>query len=460
MTTTDEKPVPLWQKAIGFVIGTAVGGIIYGIFLQALLVQSLLIDRKPLDPAQWKEHLSRGAWIAGALLFSCLIFVPFRFLVRDMGATVLATGTEGGVVWFLIALILLIQIATVRYATMRPELCTVEHPHEFYSYGRWLKVSFTLGLWKNWVQLLIVFMEFVQLLSMALDGGYALQSAGVGIISPTLLLSVKAFKEVVWQFGMIVPTAGATVDAGFFQTGFGLLCGFSGLYILLCGVFIALDLTVDSSLSPLLFTILAGGFYATITSGLLLVIFYSPAPSHVIVCLIMLAYYSSTAVFVSIYRSDVKKAAQGEIRVTPVFIALERVSKGILAAISVATNSPESNVREISTLCFCLSFVCLLAWIRPYSAMGVTKLRIGCVSIAAWTAFLVTVAGFMTSSEYGAVLTGVLITGWILIPLLLTLVPKCVGRKRSFRRLFRSESATVLTIENPILVTMTATQKE
>jgi len=77
------KPQPLWQRALGFGIGTAVGGIIYGIFLQALLVQSLLFDNKPMDPANWRTQLSGRAWICGLLTFLTLVCVPFRFLTRD-----------------------------------------------------------------------------------------------------------------------------------------------------------------------------------------------------------------------------------------------------------------------------------------------------------------------------------------------------------------------------------------
>lgn len=370
------------QTAIGLTIGTAIGGVIYGIFLQALLFQSLLFDRRPLDPAQWREHLTVRAWICGLTLFAGLVFTPLRFLVRTAGATVLTDPTEGGVAWFLIATIFLIQIATVRYATMRPELCTIEKSS-----------SYSLRLWKNWIQLAIIGIEFFQLFTMS-------ASFSLPAIAP-LMDATQQLRSAVWQLGL-------RPDAGY-DTAFGLLSGFSGLYILLCGIFIAFDLTVDSALSPLLFTLLAGGFYGTITSGLLFVIFYSPSSTQVIVCLLMLAYYSSTAVFVSIYRSDAKKVTPGEIQLMPVFTAVERVSKGILAAVSAATNR---TAGAATTLALCLFLMTLLARLNPYSTRGITTLRIGSIGIAGWTAFVSLLAGSVPDIP----LTVLLVSGWVLIP--------------------------------------------
>ena len=406
------KPPPLWQRALGFGIGTAVGGIIYGIFLQALLVQSLLFDNKPMDPANWRTELSGRAWICGLLTFLTLVCVPFRFITREPGLSVLSDDSSGAVAWFLIAFILLIQLATVRYATMRPELCAVEHPSETFPLIRRfpIRLSFAISYWKNWIQLLIPLIEFLQLMSMALDGGVVLKNAGVTFISTEFLSSAKDLRDALWQFGMRLPAA----DPSSFNTNFGLLCGFCGFYILLCGVFIALDLGADSSLAPLLFTLLAGGFYGTITAGLLLLILYSTSVTHVIVGLLMLAYYSSTAVFVSIYRSDLNKSAPGEIRIIPTFTAIERVMKGILAAISVAANNGSTILRPASVLFFSMIFLVFLILTKPYSVYEVTALRIAGVAISAWTAFLVLIAHTLTSSA-GPALTACLVLGWILI---------------------------------------------
>lgn len=446
---------PQWQKILGIVIGTAVGGVIYGIFLQALLIQSLVLDRRPLDPAAWREKLSARAWICGLCLFLTLVFVPLRFLTWSSGLTVLTDsgGSGGGVVWFLLGLILLIQIATAIYAFMRPELRTVEHPQEHFAYGcrgrRMLtggdespacfRLSFALGLWKNWVQFAILVMEFLQLFSVAIDGGQAFEKAGVAIFPSSLLASAAQFKAIVWQFGM-------TTTSSDFSTGFGLLCGFSGLYILLCGVFIALDLTVDSSLSPLLFTLLAGGFYGTITSGLLFVIFYSSNSTQIIVSLLMLAYYSSTAVFVSIYRSDVKKVARGEIRLMPFFTGIERISKGIFAGISAATIQSSPTVRAAINTIFCVYLIALLLWERPYSVWGMTALRAALIGIAGWTAFLGLVSSTTNNAELGIALLALLVIGWIAIPFVSACLTYC----------WKSAPSQVAAQPNTIIVEMPA----
>jgi hypothetical protein len=427
-----------WQRAIGVVIGTAVGGIIYGIFLQALLVQSLIIDRKPLDPAEWREKLSGRAWICGLLSFLTMILVPLRFLTKG-SESVINVQDEAGVAWFLVSLIFLVQLATVVYAYMRPELTKVEHPADVFHYfplPNWfqrrlfisrsaevltsgaeaqrrtlLSVSYSLTLWKNWVQLLIIIMEFVQLMSLALDGGGALRAAGVTFLSPAMFEFMTMLKTYAWQFGI----TGDAESPTSYAVGFGILSGFGGFYIFLCGVFIALDLTVDSPLSPLLFVLLAGGFYGTVTSGLQMLMFYSSSIPHVIVGSLMLAYYSSTAVFVSIYRSDVKKSAKGEIRIIPTFTAVERLSKGILAAIFVSLVSASPALRSSVVFGFTLLFAVYMLWIRPYSVYAVTSLRAACVSVACWTSLITFLAA--VEAVNGGTLSGLLVGGWVMIPI-------------------------------------------
>lgn len=454
---SEPRKPPAWQTAIGVVIGTAVGGVIYGIFLQALLIQSLLIDRRPLDPAEWREKLSGRAWICGALSFLSIILVPFKFLRREAGATVLRDTGEAAVAWCLVGMILVIQIATVCYAVMRKELCSVEHPTELFEYLFWgrrrplqpvpdrvevlhiqqnplqpdivvtsewsaaeprrstrsplLRCSWSIGLWKNWIQIAILVLEFVQLFSMALDGGRALEAAGVQLIPVSVLDSLGSMRNVLWQFGMSVENTGS------FWSGFGVLVGFGGLYIFLCGVFIALELTVDSWLAPFHFTLLAGGFYGSITSGLLFLILYSTEPAHLVVCLLMLAYYSSTAVFVSIYRSDLKKAVPGEIRTVPVFVAIERVSKGVLAACSVAIQPANQQAKPAVLMVFGLYLAALTLYLRPYSVRGITALRLTSLLVCSWTALLVLIASFVSTAVYGSVFTTGLVAGWCAIPL-------------------------------------------
>lgn len=433
------------QRALSIGIGTAVGGIIYGIFLQALLFQSLVLDRKPMDPAHWREKLTGRAWCGGLFLFLLQVGLPFRFLSRTNTGTVVSDLSESGIVWFLISVILLVQAATVLYARMRPELCMVEHPTELFPVfwmhrrpvetpiivvqsplvrvsvtsapvaeskptAQWtpvLHLSYSLRLWKNWVQLVILAIEFVQLFSMAMEGGT------LSFVSAETLQTLQGAKRVFWQFGM-----SQGPDASF-ASGFGILTGFGGLYIFLCGVFIALDLTVDSWLSPFLFTLLAGGFYGMITSGLLFVILYSTSSAQILVSLLMLAYYSSTAVFVSIYRSDIKKAEPGEIRVIPTFIAVERIAKGILAGVSVVMTGATPLARSIVTVVFCAFFLALMVRVQPYSVFGITALRIVSVGVAGWTALV------LCFTADSAVYTGLLLMGWVCIPMGMGLVTFC-----------------------------------
>jgi hypothetical protein len=266
------------------------------------------------------------------------------------------------------------------------------------------------------------------------------------MLSPAFLHGLANLRALAWQFGM--------TDGSTFATSFGLLCGFSGFYIFLCGVFIALDLTVDSPLSPLLFTLLAGGFYGTITSGLLFVIFYSANAAQVLVSLLMLAYYSSTAVFVSIYRSDVKKVSSGELRLMPLFTAVERVLKGVLAGISVATKDSSSTVRSAVAFCFCAALLLLLLLMKPYSVSGITALRASSIGTACWTALIVLIASNLSSNASGDILAGFLLAGWIGIPLLLGLLTIFGACSRRGAALTAAAAATAAAtpISNPFIL--------
>lgn len=451
MATTLAVKQPVWQRAISITIGTAIGGIIYGIFLQSLLIQSLMIDRKPLDPANWKTGLSLNAWIGGSFFFFTLVFVPLRFISKSAFAAI-NIPDEAGVLWFLITIIFLIQIATVIYAYMRPELNAVEHSKDVFNYyicrrkKYSLALSFDLTNWKNWVQVIIILMEFVQLFSMAINDGNALQNAGVKLFNPSMFAVIAQLRTAFWQFGMDTSSSSSNT----YSVGFGLLCAFCGVYIFLCGVFIALDLTVDSPFSPILFTLLAGGFYGFVTSGLLTLIFYSNASSHIILGALMLVYYSSTAVFVSIYRSDLKKTLPGEIRIVPTFTAVERVLKGILSAITVTTITESYTIKSSISFVFCFVFAILIWYKNPYSVQSMNLLRLGSITLCCATSLLVLIASTFTSSS-GIVLSVFLVGSWITIPCVFIAMNYC-QRRQITPKIVSYATNVVVEIENPIQV--------
>jgi hypothetical protein len=220
----------------------------------------------------------------------------------------------------------------------------------------------------------------------------------------------------------------------------------------MCGVFIALDLTVDSPFSPILFTLLAGGFYGFVTSGLLTLIFYSNAPSHIILGALMLAYYSSTAVFVSIYRSDLKKTLPGEIRIVPTFTAVERVLKGVLSAINVTTITASYTTKSSVSFAFCVIFASLLWYKNPYSVRSIQLLRLGSITVCGFTSLYVLIASTLSSSaSNGIVLSVFLLGSWITIPCIFVGVNYC-QRRRTLPKIVSYATNTIVEIENPIQV--------
>ncbi len=71
---------------------------------------------------------------------------------------------------------------------------------------------------------------------------------------------------------------------------------------------------------------------------------------------------------------------------------------------------------------FCLLLAGLLIRTRPYSVAGITALRIASVAIAGWTALVAFIASMQSDAGLGWVLTSILVSGWILIPVMTLLL--------------------------------------
>jgi hypothetical protein len=54
-------------EGLSIALGVFVGSLIYAVFLQAILCQSLCLNcGRPVDPAHWRQQLSARAWALGA----------------------------------------------------------------------------------------------------------------------------------------------------------------------------------------------------------------------------------------------------------------------------------------------------------------------------------------------------------------------------------------------------------
>jgi len=245
----------------------------------------------------------------------------------------------------------------------------------------------SLTLWTNWLAIGIAVLETVQLVSMGLNCAPNLADALIEYLPAGVVHAIRTSSEIFFSFG------GDVSDEDPTRWTFLATSIFSALYVLLSGIFIALDLGTDSFIAPILFSLLAGGLFVTVTSALLFVIINTSRTYEAIISAVCLVYYSSTAVFMSIYRGDAsaKNASRAaQIASIPLFLAVERVLKGILSATFVLV--PNAIWRSIAVIGVITMYEIVLTLWRPMSVPAMSASRTVGVFCGWWAAFVAVVA--------------------------------------------------------------------
>lgn len=268
-----------------------------------------------------------------------------------------------------------------------------------------------LGSWRNVLQVFVVIIELIQLMSLAMSDGRA---AGIEVIPQDISDWIASARDGLWQGGASWGPRGASV--GEIDAAFAVVATLSVLYVALCSVFIGLELQPNSWLGPILFVFLSGSLFVSLTSGLLFVIFKSSSPGQVIACTLFIVYYTMTAVFVSTYRSDVASSGAHEARVIPMFQAIERVLKGVLAALYVVF-AENVIARQACIVGFCTIFFVIHLVYQPNTIHVMNVLRTGSTLIAWFTSIVMLVAALASSRSVGASLSSALVSGWIVLAL-------------------------------------------
>jgi hypothetical protein len=133
------------------------------------------------------------------------------------------------------------------------------------------------------------------------------------------------------------------------------------MYSLFVGVFVEANVQPSDPLAPLLYDFCAGTLYLPLVSRLITVMRQSPTSTITAVSLLALVFYSSTAVFVGVYRGD-QGAQKSDINYVPRHCVIERV---IMAVLSLCVAFFSDMVRQlsskfklwisVSSLCFCVA---------------------------------------------------------------------------------------------------------
>lgn len=175
------------------------------------------------------------------------------------------------------------------------------------------------------------------------------------------------------------------------------------LYSLFVGVFVEVNVQPSDPLAPVLYDFCAGTLYLPLVSRLITVMRKSSSSTITAVSLLALVFYSSTAVFVGVYRGD-QGAQKSDINYVPRHCVVERVIMAILSlcvaffsdmvriCVGVspwlfASRSSSSSQKSTLRLCFmCLLavFACILGLTQCCSLDVVARVRVATVSVAVW----------------------------------------------------------------------------
>lgn len=268
-----------------------------------------------------------------------------------------------------------------------------------------IRVPFSLTSWRNWMYLIIIAIEAIQLIGLGIGGHVgALRVAG-DLVSSSVLATGDRVEAALVSFG----SEGSDDPAEVAFIASVVTCS---IYIIMCGVFISLNLPVTHPMGPALFTFMAGALFVTITSALVRSIGWTRDSGRAIFCLLLLVYYSSTGVFVSIYRGD-QIGQQLEIRVVPVFVAIERVLKGVLA-VSAVFLKEEPAARSIVALSVISVYLLVHTFFQPISIVALNSIRSGLIMLAWWAAVISLVGANSAEAQSSRLVAG-LVAGWVLI---------------------------------------------
>ena len=223
-----------------------------------------------------------------------------------------------------------------------------------------------LWQWRNALAFLSYLVEPVQFATLLLAG-----SDGVSRLLP---------QDSNWELATAIIVLGRGVISQLQQ--FSIAIAATLLYMYLCGLFIALELQPEHPMGPLLFQFMSGTLYVSITYSLLDLLLNTTSTSLHILTAEALVFYTSTSVFVSIYRGD-RSAQPGVVRTMPLFLGLERVAKGALAAVTVFSADFPLARAGLMLLLF-LAYTFATAVMRPSTIPFLNAFRFGSGLLGLW----------------------------------------------------------------------------
>lgn len=394
--------------------------LVYIPFVYAIVLQAVR-GGGAVDPAEWVEKLDsinlKTAMIAAPLLI---------FGISTIVSLVFVPTGHFGELYGLAALLLAYQACIYRYIVLRPELCQISRFKEGAKFplcgrrcsrqsrGCRCRARCNPCHATNWFMIMSLVLEVITFLTIAFSvldraelesimGGSATNSsiASGGAGSTLQHNPVSSSNE-----SLALIDGDATFGDNFatalikpMQESYAVIQLWTGvvatlIYAFFTGLFIEYEVCPSSTVAPLVFEFWSGSIFVTIFTCL----FNSLASAHTrgssgdafLTCSCLFI-YSSTAIYISVYRGD-QTGKMGDLIFIPKFLYLERVLKMILSIATVLTCSYANGAVLLSILLATeICYIVVVIRMAPCNVWAFDRSRIilTTMAAAATTVFLV-----------------------------------------------------------------------
>ena len=427
--------IPLW---IMFAV-------VYVPFIFAILLQSL-VRRQPVDPAHWRTDVSRPVALAAVVVF--LVAVTWCFvcplLVVPAGNT-LQWWLSPSIIFAVLFQLLTYDYANQRPELSmvqlkasnsskgqrrgedKADLADIEEEAGRNPCQQSTRDNrkccpgsrFRWTNWRNWLVVSVVFFENAQFNATLISGAVpwlnttapfnatacalSIGSGGSASSPPSSMPNVSdiyagnhthsdlsggggggggqadGMWEDVWQ-----QIIGSFLFLQSAEVSFVLAMALVGTYAVILGIFIEQERGATDPLAPVLFEFLSGTLFITAVGSLLRVARSTTNKAQQVCILLAFLYYSTTSIFVSVYRGD-QIVLKSDVAHTPRFMIVERSLKAVFSFFAVYAFScrPLAQVLTVTTTELLL-LAALSGMVHPCTCAGVQRLRQVLLAMSIW----------------------------------------------------------------------------
>lgn len=377
------------------VCSVAFYAVAYVPFCMSLLLHSALTcmtAQRPVDPAEWTLSSMRPYWYAALACYVAGVTYSVAIPLTFHGVGLLW-------IWPLLGGSVVFHLLTIGYVLQRPELCELAQRN----------ASFRVWRWRNWISCGAVVAEFMQLVSFSLSGSGLFDGHEASVANAVLRVLLR-FLFVFESDRLLFAWCTAAV----------------ALFALLVGEVVHSRRSPTSPLGTLLYEGLGGVLYLPVLAGLLKLAKIASDPFCQATVLLGHLYFSTPAIFVSIYRADQRRFSS-DVNYSPLVLVRERVAKE-LWAIFVIDGSASTTAHLIAVIVLGTLLLINLGDASQSPCVAVVRVRRALLVLAVWSAVcaLLVLEGAKSAGRLLLLIGGAVIFSTIAIAMILSAFAPCM----------------------------------